>query len=432
MVGSTTPRAPGGATAAPDRHPPEGPPRARGSRALFPSGGRRPASTGHPPAGRAAAEPTISVLAAYRRTGADLPFGDPLARPRRRARGLLLADDRPGGRPRRDRRSAASPRGRTARGRLVDARRPPGRRAAHRAGARRGRRPRTAWACAPARRSRGDAERLRVDLGAGARLDVALHERRALAAAGVRRARPRAGGPGARRSTGIRTCSARGWRGHGDARAAGPSAWTARPPTPRRTGARRSPEHWWWGQAHGVRRPGAVRRLRRRARCGCAGVAAAPTAVVVVAPATSCSRSRRRSRARSRPPGPSGWRVRARSARHRVELEGDAGTAGTLALPVPLPGGARGTELRSRQGLAGRLRRRGAARPPAALPRRVARSPGSSTACSGLSRTQRRSARRRRSRAARRRPAARTGRSPPTARAGASRPRRRPAARAPR
>jgi tocopherol cyclase len=52
--------------------------------------------------------------------------------------------------------------------------------------------------------------------------------------------------------------------------------------------------------------------------------------------------------------GAGGWRVRARSARHSVELEGDAGPAGTLALPVPVPG-RRAVEPRSRQALAGRL-----------------------------------------------------------------------------
>jgi tocopherol cyclase len=56
------------------------------------------------------------------------------------------------------------------------------------------------------------------------------------------------------------------------------------------------------------------------------------------------------------------WRLRMRSARHRLELEGEAGDAGPHLLPVPELGAPR-VEMRSRQVLAGQIRlrlRRGA------------------------------------------------------------------------
>jgi len=196
----------------------------------------------------------------------------------------------------------------------------------------------------------GDEERLRVDLGEGARLDVALHERRGW----PRRA---FGGIGpAQMVPGL----AQYWHPHLlGARVEGTA--TLGGATVGLEGATAYAEknwgaafagHWWWGQAQGFADPAlCVAFAGGRVRLG--GVAGAPTAVVVAAGDEVI---------RLAPPfartvaaaGTGGWRVRGRSARYTVELEGDAGPAGTLPLPVPVPG-RRAVEPRSRQGLAGRL-----------------------------------------------------------------------------
>ena len=99
-------------------------------------------------------------------------------------------------------------------------------------------------------------------------------------------------------------------------------------------------EHWWWGQAQGF--PGADACV---AFAGGRVLGGAPTSVVV----------RVEDRVlRLAPPfarvitavGETGWRVRARSARWTVELEGAA--AGSPAvLPVPVPGSAAWRTARS-------------------------------------------------------------------------------------
>jgi hypothetical protein len=112
------------------------------------------------------------------------------------------------------------------------------------------------------------------------------------------------------------------------------------------------PRRWWWGQADSfdagdacVAFAGGLMRI--------GGVALTPTALVV--------RIEDRLLA-LRPPaahvavtvGAGRWRVRARSARHSVELEGEECAAGTVLLPVPVPG-RRTCEPRSRQALGGRM-----------------------------------------------------------------------------
>jgi hypothetical protein len=107
-------------------------------------------------------------------------------------------------------------------------------------------------------------------------------------------------------------------------------------------------EHWWWGQAQGF--PGADACV---AFAGGRIALGAPTSVVVALEGRVL---------RLAPPfarmtaavGESGWRIRARSARHALELEGEAAGAPAV-LPVPVPG-RREVEDRSHQYLAGRLR----------------------------------------------------------------------------
>jgi hypothetical protein len=111
-------------------------------------------------------------------------------------------------------------------------------------------------------------------------------------------------------------------------------------------------EHWWWGQAQGF--PGADACVAfAGGRIALGPVRGAPTAVVVALEDRVL---------RLAPPfarmtaavGAGGWRVRGRSALHTVEIEGEA--VGTPAvLPVPVPGRREVTD-RSHQYLAGRLR----------------------------------------------------------------------------
>jgi hypothetical protein len=107
-------------------------------------------------------------------------------------------------------------------------------------------------------------------------------------------------------------------------------------------------EHWWWGQAHDFGTDDAC-----AAFAGGRVLGGAPTAVVV----------RLEDRVlRLAPPfaqvatavGERGWRVRTRSPRWTVELEGEAAGAPAV-LPVPVPAERR-VEDRSTQWLAGSLR----------------------------------------------------------------------------
>jgi tocopherol cyclase len=192
-----------------------------------------------------------------------------------------------------------------------------------------------------------DASGLRVDLGDDARLDVALEERvgwprRAFGALGVAQAVP-----------GLHQYwhpHLLGGRAVGSARLGGEElALDAAAYAEKNWGAAFS-EHWWWGQAF----PDAdacVAFAGGRIRVGPVG--AAPTAVVVRV---------RSELVRLGPPFASmaaaasdgAWRIRGRSALHSVLIEGEADGTATASLPVPLPG-QRALEPRSRQVLAGRL-----------------------------------------------------------------------------
>lgn len=293
--------------------------------------------------------PRAHLLDAYRRTGADPPFGDP-----RRAHGLelegyywRLTD--------------------AAAGRVVVAlcavcKSPTGpwglvALAAHPGGLVR-------WALTET--ARADPERLgvvvgdalaasaghvRVDLGPDARLDVHFSEprewpRRTFGALGAAHAVP--GLPQYWHPHLL------GASVHGEARLGGErvdlSGATAY--AEKNWGPSFS-EHWWWGQAQGFDGADACVAFAG-GRIELAGVAAAPTALVLRLGGELLRFSPPFSRM-TVAVGETGWRVTARSARHHVELEGeDAGRAPVL-LPVPVPAERR-VDVRSRQHLAGRVR----------------------------------------------------------------------------
>jgi tocopherol cyclase len=113
--------------------------------------------------------------------------------------------------------------------------------------------------------------------------------------------------------------------------------------------------HWWWGHADAF--PGSDTTVAfAGGRLAVAGRVVPPTAVIVRL-GTQVLRfapplARMRVGATDRT-----WTLRARSPRHRVEIEGDAGDAPPHLLPVPDVASGR-VDMRSRQYLAGRLRLR--------------------------------------------------------------------------
>ena len=196
----------------------------------------------------------------------------------------------------------------------------------------------------------GDEERLRVDLGEDARLELRFegrHEWPARAFGGIGPAQLVPGLP-------------QYWHPHllgarvsGEARLGaetvgfdGATAYAEKNWGPAFT------EHWWWGQAQGFAGADACVAFAG-GRVALGPVGGAPTAVVI----------RLEDRLlRLAPPfarmtaavGAAGWRVAGRSARWAVELEGEAVGAPAL-LPVPVPEERRVVD-RSQQYLAGRLR----------------------------------------------------------------------------
>jgi hypothetical protein len=110
---------------------------------------------------------------------------------------------------------------------------------------------------------------------------------------------------------------------------------------------------WWWGQANAF--PDAELGVAfAGGRTPLLGVSAAPTAVVLRQGDRVLSLAPPLARATTQV-GELGWRVRLRSARYRVELEGESAGIPPHLLPVPDVSGRR-VDLRSRQLLAGRIR----------------------------------------------------------------------------
>jgi len=112
------------------------------------------------------------------------------------------------------------------------------------------------------------------------------------------------------------------------------------------------PDRWWWGQAHdfdgadvSVAFSGGVLRL---------GPIARPVAGVVVRLGDRLIRITPPALVRSEV-APGRWTIRARSLRHRIDLDGDGAGLEPHVLPVPLPAERRNVET-DFEHLAGRLR----------------------------------------------------------------------------
>jgi hypothetical protein len=194
----------------------------------------------------------------------------------------------------------------------------------------------------------GDEGELRVDLGSGARLHVALDSRfdwprRALGGLGVAQVVPGLGQYWHPHVLGARV------RGtleleHGAVSLDGATAYAEK-----NWGSRFAPR-WWWGQAQGFDDPGVCAAFAG-GRIDFAGVDVAPTAVMVSIGEELMSLSPPLARTVASV-GADAWRVRARRGRLEVEIEGEGGPAALLPVPVPLE---RRVETRSRQVLAGRM-----------------------------------------------------------------------------
>ena len=113
--------------------------------------------------------------------------------------------------------------------------------------------------------------------------------------------------------------------------------------------------HWWWGHADAF--PGRDATVAfAGGRLAVAGRVVSPTAVVVRLGKQVLRFSPPLARVRVRATDRT-WAIRARSPRHGVEIEGDADGVAPHVLPVPDVTSGR-VDMRSRQYLAGRLRLR--------------------------------------------------------------------------
>jgi Tocopherol cyclase len=198
------------------------------------------------------------------------------------------------------------------------------------------------------REAEADEGRLRVELGADARLEVRFAETRMWP--------PRAfGGLGPAQSIpGLGQYwhpHLLGARAHGAARIGGERiALDGALVYAEKNWGSAFSDHWWWGQAF-PDEDACVAFAGGRLRLG--PLPAAPTAVVVragselVRLAPPLARMTAATAERS-------WRIHGRSARHEVLLEGDARHGEPAELPVPVPA-ERELELRSRQHLAAHL-----------------------------------------------------------------------------
>ena len=197
-------------------------------------------------------------------------------------------------------------------------------------------------------------ERLVVDLGPDARVDVAFADRvgwparRAFGGIGAAQAIP---GLSQYWHPHLLFARVRGGVTAGAAELAldGATAYAEK-----NWGAGGHPPAWWWGQAHGFARSDAcVAFAGGRAAVGPLAVPAATSVVVALGGDVLRLVS---------PPmplavdvGEHGWRVRGRTARHRVEIEGHAGSNAPHPLPVPFPDDRHRHEEQSAMHLAGEL-----------------------------------------------------------------------------
>jgi hypothetical protein len=298
------------------------------------------------------------ILAAYRATGADPPFGDPRGyhgvgmegyfwRITHAARGtvvvVLLAVSRDAaGAPWGMLALAAHPGG-FVRSATVDGA----------AAAARGIGVRLRDRGAPVLEATG--ERLRVDLGADARVDVAFEARvpwparRAFGGIGAAQVVPGLSQYWHPHLLGARV------RGSAQAGAAALDLDGATAYAEKNWGAAGHPPAWWWGQAHGFEREDAcVAFAGGTAALGPLRLRAATAVVVALGGEVLRVTS---------PPAPlrirvgaDGWHLRARTPRHRIAIDGDPNGTDPHVLPVPDPSRRGGFEEQSAMHLAGALR----------------------------------------------------------------------------
>ena len=199
-----------------------------------------------------------------------------------------------------------------------------------------------------------DDDRLRVDLGPDASVDVAFADRvgwparRAFGGIGPAQALPGLSQYWHPHLLGARV---RGAAHAGGTRIAldGATAYAEK-----NWGAGGHPPAWWWGQAHGFEREDAcVAFAGGRAALGPLKLPRATAIVVALGGEVLRLVS---------PPvplhvavGASGWRLRGRTGRHRVDIEGHAGGTAPHVLPVPVPPERGRSEEQSAMHLAGTL-----------------------------------------------------------------------------
>jgi hypothetical protein len=181
------------------------------------------------------------------------------------------------------------------------------------------------------------AEHLRVDLGPDARLELRFEERFEWSAA--------LGGTGPAQIVPGLPQYWHPWLLGGRVRGSG---WDGAVVYAEKNWGPRFTEHWWWGQAQAFEGADACVSF-----AGGRVLGGAPTGVVVRVEDRVLRLSPPFARTVSAI-GEAGRRVRARSARWQVELEGE-GVGAPAILPVPVPG-RRAVEPRSQQYLTGRLR----------------------------------------------------------------------------
>ena len=117
-------------------------------------------------------------------------------------------------------------------------------------------------------------------------------------------------------------------------------------------GAGGMPQAWWWGQAQGFEEQGVcVAFAGGRAGVGPLHVVAGSVVVALPAELLRIVRPLQPLRV-----GAAGWRLRGRTARDVVDIEGHAPTMPAHRLPVPVPAQRRVIEAWSEQHLAGTLR----------------------------------------------------------------------------
>jgi hypothetical protein len=200
-----------------------------------------------------------------------------------------------------------------------------------------------------------DEERLRVDLGADARVEAVFADRvgwparRAFGGIGAAQAIPGLSQYWHPHLLGARVTGTASAGGH-ELALDGATAYAEK-----NWGAGGHPPAWWWGQAHGFERDDAcVAFAGGRATIGRLSFPDATS--VVVALGGDVLRL-------VWPPAPlrvavgeDGWRLRGRTALHRVEIEGQAGASAPHLLPVPFPADRHRHEEQSAMHLAGVLR----------------------------------------------------------------------------